>query len=234
LSGAPRGGRQVIPRPPEARPAGPAPWAEIPLADRPLTLTEVRGRCAALPVPAPFPLPRPDAVLAAVLVPLLAGPADEARLVLTKRPDTMPSHQGQIAFPGGKIDPAVDRSARDAALREAEEEIALAPDAVEVLAELPTVGTAVGQFVMTPYVGVVAPGTPLVAHPREVTRVFDVALAELLDPDAYRSEVWQLWGEARLMHFFDLEGETVWGATARILADFLAALTATGFPEPAW
>jgi 8-oxo-dGTP pyrophosphatase MutT (NUDIX family) len=205
----------------------------LPPEARAPTLTDVRARCAALPVPEPFPLPRPDAILAAVLVPLLAGAADEARHVLTKRPETMPSHQGQIAFPGGKIDPAVDRTPRDAALREATEEIALPPRAVEVVAELPTVGTAVGQFVMTPFVGVVAPGTPLVAHPREVARVFDVSLAELLDPEAYRSEVWQFWGEARLMHFFDLEGETVWGATARIRAVLLAGLTATGFPEPA-
>jgi 8-oxo-dGTP pyrophosphatase MutT (NUDIX family) len=213
-----------------------------------LTLAEVRDRCAVLPAPEPLPPPRPDSIAAAVLLPLFGdgdGDADqdpsggEARLVLTKRPETMPSHQGQIAFPGGKIDPAVDATPRDAALREAEEEIGLARHAVEVIAELPSVGTAVGQFVMTPFVGIVTAFGPtgrpeLVADAREVDRVFDIALSELLDPEIYRSEVWQFWGEARLMHFFDLEDETVWGATARVLADFLAVLTGTLPPEPAW
>jgi 8-oxo-dGTP pyrophosphatase MutT (NUDIX family) len=136
----------------------------------------------------------------------------------------MPSHQGQIAVPGGKIDPAVDASACDAALREAREEVGLEPAAVDVIAELPTVGTAVGQFVMTPFVGIIAPEPALVPDPYEVVRVFDVSLAELLRDDAYRAEVWT-WGEdEREMYFFDLEDETIWGATARILVDFLAVL----------
>jgi 8-oxo-dGTP pyrophosphatase MutT (NUDIX family) len=191
-------------------------------------------------LPEPLPPPRVDSIAAAVLLPLFAdrgSDADDpasARLVLTKRPESMPSHQGQIAFPGGKIDPAVDASPRAAALREADEEIGLPPSAVDVIAELPSVGTAVGQFVMTPFVGIVDPRPRLVPDSREVDRVFDVALSELLDPEIYRSEIWQFWGEARLMHFFDLEDETVWGATARVLADFLAVLTGTVPPEPAW
>jgi 8-oxo-dGTP pyrophosphatase MutT (NUDIX family) len=197
-------------------------------------------RCATLPAPLPLPPPRPDSIAAAVLLPLFAERvADEdpsrreARLVLTKRPETMPSHRGQIAFPGGKIDAAVDSTPRDAALREAEEEIGLPRHTVDVIAELPSVGTAVGEFVMTPFVGIVEPlhstgGLQLVADTREVDRVFDVALSELLDPEIYHSEIWQFWGDARLMHFFDLEDETVWGATARVLADFLAVLTGTG------
>jgi 8-oxo-dGTP pyrophosphatase MutT (NUDIX family) len=194
-----------------------------------LTIDEVRRRCAELPAPAPLLPPRADSISAAVLLPLF-GDDHQARLVLTKRPETMPSHQGQIAFPGGKIDPAIDANARDAALREAEEEIALAREAVDVVAELPSVGTAVGEFVMTPFVGIVEPRPFLVADPYEVDRVFDVALSELLARDVYHSELWDLWGETRLMHFFDLECETIWGATARILADFLAALT--GYPAP--
>jgi len=191
---------------------------------------DVRERCAALPAPAPLPPPRPDSIAAAVLLVIFGASPDEhadAHLVLTKRPDTMPSHQGQIAFPGGKIDPAVDASPRDAALREAREEIGLSPSAVDVIAELPTVGTAVGQFVMTPFVGITAPTPLLVPDPYEVVRVFDVSLGELLRDDAYRSELWR-WGNAgedeREMYFFDLEDETIWGATARILVDFLAFL----------
>jgi 8-oxo-dGTP pyrophosphatase MutT (NUDIX family) len=195
----------------------------------------VREQCAALAPPEPLPPPRPDSIAAAVLVPIFsAAPGDdgEARLVLTKRPDTMPSHQGQIAFPGGKIDPAVDGSPRDAALREAHEEIGLVPRDIDVIAELPTVGTAVGQFVMTPFVGVAPPAPELVPDPVEVVRVFDVALAELLGDDVYRSEIWE-WGDhERTMFFFELDDETIWGATARILVDFLAMLVEVPVLDP--
>jgi 8-oxo-dGTP pyrophosphatase MutT (NUDIX family) len=210
---------------------GAAPWASFALASGPVTLARVRERFAGY-VP-PVVAPRPGARAAAVLVPVFDA-VGEARVVLTRRPETMPSHRGDIAFPGGKVEPDLDVDARAAALREAEEEIGLPRAAVDVVAELPSVGTAVGQFVMTPFVGILDPKPQLVADSREVDRVFDVSLSELLDPEIYRSEVWQFWGEARLMHFFDLDDETVWGATARVLADFLAVLTGTVPPEPAW
>jgi 8-oxo-dGTP pyrophosphatase MutT (NUDIX family) len=143
--------------------------------------------------------------------------------VLTKRPETMPSHRGEIAFPGGKVEPDVDRDARDAALREAHEEIGLRPETVEVIAALPTLGTVVGQFMISPFVGLTE-GRPMVtADSREVDRVFDVALSELLAEGVYREErwAWGLDGTERAMQFFELEDETVWGATARILTAFL-------------
>jgi 8-oxo-dGTP pyrophosphatase MutT (NUDIX family) len=150
----------------------------------------------------------------------------EARIVLTRRPETMPSHRGEIAFPGGKVEPTVDRDARDAALREAEEEIGLRRELVNVLTPLPTLGTVVGQFNITPFVGVVE-GRPIVtADSREVDRVFDVALAELLADGVYHEERWSwgLDGTERAMQFYELEDETVWGATARILTGFLARI----------
>jgi 8-oxo-dGTP pyrophosphatase MutT (NUDIX family) len=150
----------------------------------------------------------------------------EARIVLTRRPETMPSHRGEIAFPGGKVEPAVDRDARDAALREAHEEIGLRPETVDVIAALPTLGTVVGQFNITPFVGI-TDGRPIVtADSREVDRVFDVALSELLSADVYHEERWS-WGfdgTERAMQFYELEDETVWGATARILTGFLARI----------
>ncbi len=148
----------------------------------------------------------------------------ETRLVLTKRPETMPSHRGEIAFPGGKVEPGVDRDARDAALREAEEEIGLARDSVEVIAALPTLGTVVGQFNISPFVGITDGRPAITSDSREVDRVFDVALSELLADGVYREErwAWGLDGTERAMQFFELEDETVWGATARILTGFLA------------
>jgi 8-oxo-dGTP pyrophosphatase MutT (NUDIX family) len=163
----------------------------------------------------------------------------EARIVLTRRPESMATHRGEIAFPGGKIEPALDRDARDAALREAEEEIGLQRDAVEVVAELPTLGTAAGRFQMTPFVGVTDGRPAITADPREVDRVFDVALAELLAAPVFHEERWP-WGPGgaeRAMPFFDLADETIWGATARILTGFLARVVGVEAPgdwgEPA-
>jgi 8-oxo-dGTP pyrophosphatase MutT (NUDIX family) len=153
---------------------------------------------------------------------------DDTRIVLTKRPETMPSHRGEIAFPGGKIESAVDRDARDAALREAEEEIGLDRETVDVIAELPTLGTVVGQFSITPFVGVTDGRPAVTADSREVDRVFDVALSELLDDGVYREErwAWGLDGTERAMQFYELADETVWGATARILTSFLTYIAA--------
>jgi 8-oxo-dGTP pyrophosphatase MutT (NUDIX family) len=186
-------------------------------------LREVRVRCADLPEPLPGPPLQPETREAAVLVPVfeLHG---EARVVLTRRPDAMANHSGEVAFPGGKIDPRLDASPRDAALREAEEEIGLARESVEVIGELDTMHTVAGPFLIAPFVGVVEEPPSLVPHPREVERVFDVALSELLRDGVHHEERWELFGQERGMHFFALEEETVWGATARILAGFLAHL----------
>lgn len=162
------------------------------------------------------------------------GAGREARVILTKRPDTMPSHQGEIAFPGGKQEEH-DADLQAAALREAHEEIGLEPDLVEVVAELDSLTTVMGRFVLTPFVGLL-PGQPSVTpDPTEVVSVFDVAISELLDDAVFREELWDIPegvgvtpGRDRPIHFFELEDETVWGATARILTTFLERLTAPG------
>jgi hypothetical protein len=82
------------------------------------------------------------------------------------------------------------------------------------------------QFTITPIVGLLAEPPVLRPDPREVAAAFAVPISDLLDPEAWREEVWELWGQWRPMAFFDLPGETVWGATARILAGFLRVLTA--------
>jgi 8-oxo-dGTP pyrophosphatase MutT (NUDIX family) len=158
-----------------------------------------------------------------VLVPVFERDG-EAHLVLTHRPDAMPNHSGEVAFPGGKIDPAVDGSARDAALREAEEEIGLRRASVELVGELDTMHTVGGPFLIAPFVGVLHTQPSLRPDPREVERVFDVPVSELLADGVHHEERWTLLDEERPVHFFDLEGETVWGATARIMVGFLAHL----------
>jgi len=228
---ATRGGQQRIPRPEAARPGEPAPWARLPPALRRFTLADVRQACSALPAPRREAAPA-SARPAAVLIPIFEADG-EARIILTKRPDTMPSHQGEIAFPGGKFEPGRDRSLRDTARREAHEEIGLDPDQVEIVAELDTLTTVAARFLLTPFVGLLAAPPELHPHPTEVVRVFDVAISELLHEDVFREERWDLPpnlgvtpGRQRPIDFFELTDETVWGATARILTTFLAHLTA--------
>jgi 8-oxo-dGTP pyrophosphatase MutT (NUDIX family) len=216
------GGRQRIPRPPTARAGGPAPWSHLPADDRRLSLAEVRQRCTALPPPQPPAQVMPGSRPAAVLVPLFET-GGEAHVVLTKRPDTMPTHQGEVSFPGGGMRDGVDATPLDAALREAEEEIGLRRAAVVVVAELDTLATVGSRFTITPFVGLLDPLPQLVPHPGEVVKILEVPLSELLADGTYREEHWG--SPDRTISFFELHDETVWGATARILVAFLSHLT---------
>jgi 8-oxo-dGTP pyrophosphatase MutT (NUDIX family) len=226
-----RGGAQRIPRPSSFRPGDPAPWADVASDLGPITLADVRAACAALPTPRDGLGALGHTRPAAVLMPIFEADG-EARLVLTKRPETMPSHQGEIAFPGGKLEPNTDADLRAAALREAHEEVGIEPASVEIVGELDHLVTVSARFALAPFVGLLAAPPVLVPHPREVAAVFDVALDELLAPDVFREERWDVpddmlvgAGPDRAIHFFELPGETVWGATARILVGFLAHLT---------
>jgi 8-oxo-dGTP pyrophosphatase MutT (NUDIX family) len=229
-----RGGKQVIPRPPGTRPGDLAPWSSVAPEQRRLTVAQIRRRLDAAPTPREPELQpagsRPAAVLVAAFDDTHAG-HDEAHLILTKRPQSMRSHRGEIAFPGGKQDPG-DPTLLAAALRESREEIGLDPGAVEVVAELDRISTVASMFTITPFVGVLAAPPALRPDPVEVDHAFAVPISELLDPDAYREESWELWGAWRPMAFFELPGETVWGATARILHRLLMLLTST-VAEPA-
>ncbi|TMK57914.1 MAG: CoA pyrophosphatase [Actinobacteria bacterium] len=232
-----RGGKQRIPRPEGVRPGDAAPWSGLSPDERRFSLADVRAACSTLAAPsgtsglevAGTTLP------AAVLVPIFEEDG-EARLILTKRPETMPTHQGQIAFPGGKLDPVHDPDLCAAALREAYEEIGLSPSSVEIVAELDSIVTVSQLFTVTPFVGLIDRRPALSPHATEVVAVFDVAISELLHPDTFREERWdgpsfregqvQTPGLDRAVHFYELPGETMWGATARILTRFLVHLVA--------
>jgi 8-oxo-dGTP pyrophosphatase MutT (NUDIX family) len=218
-----RGGAQKIPRPPTIRLGGPAPWAGLAPEARRLPLDEVRRRCRRFPAPPAAPRV-PGNQAAAVLMPLFEA-GGETRVVLTRRPETMPSHRGDVAFPGGKVHPEMDPTLLDAALRETEEEIGLPRAAIEIVVELETISTVTSRFLVAPFVGAV--GTPPVLRPdpREVERIFDVALSELMAEGVHRVEHWGTGVLTRDVHIFELVDETVWGLTARILAGFLTLLT---------
>lgn len=146
---------------------------------------------------------------AAVLIPIYDDPHGVTRLILTKRPDTMPTHAGHIAFPGGRPDPA-DGGPVDTALREAHEEVGLSPREVEVIGYLPPIDTIQFRLMVVPVVGRLA-GTPqLVLSEREVVRAYQPTLEELSDESMWHSEDWN----GHRVWFYDLEGDSLWGATA--------------------
>jgi 8-oxo-dGTP pyrophosphatase MutT (NUDIX family) len=208
------------------RRGGPPPWANLDETDlRAIDLARVRRAVAAAPTGRPIAPTVPGSQAAAVLVPVFEEDG-RARVVLTRRSTNLPSHQGEVAFPGGKLH--AGEGAEQAALREAHEEVGIRPDDVEIVGALEELATVAGRFALAPFVGVL-PGRPeLVPNPGEVARVFDVSVADLLDESVYHEERWELPGMGeRPMHFFELAGETVWGATARILFELLTLVTAS-------
>jgi 8-oxo-dGTP pyrophosphatase MutT (NUDIX family) len=145
-------------------------------------------------------------------------------VVLTRRSSKLRSHAHQVSFPGGRIDPGERPLA--AALREAYEEVGLQPESVHILGELAQLCTFANPAPITPFVAEL-PGRPvLLPNPEEVERAFTVALVELMQPEVYREEVWVFPdGSERSMHFFELWGDTVWGATAVMLRELLDLVT---------
>ncbi|KQT32814.1 NUDIX hydrolase [Sphingomonas sp. Leaf412] len=165
-------------------------------------------------------LPHHDALTpAAVLIPVTDRP--RPGVILTQRTDTLRHHAGQVAFPGGRLDPGED--AITAALREAEEEVALPPSAVRVIGASDRYRTGTG-YSITPVVGVVPPDLPLVASEAEVAAVFEVPLDFLLDVANHRenSGIWQ----GRERRFYELlwEDRRIWGATAGIIVNLARRL----------
>lgn len=164
----------------------------------------------------PEPPPPGDLPLAAVLAPLYPDGTGEVRVVLTKRPLTMPTHAGHVAFPGGRPDPGDDGPV-GTALREAHEEVGITPESVEVLGFLPPIHTVEYSLLVVPVVGRL-PGVPILRpSPREVDKVLTPTLSELSEPDGWRYEMWR----GRKVWFFEIEGEVLWGATARMVRSML-------------
>lgn len=159
---------------------------------------------------------------AAVLVPVIAR--REPTLLLTRRTDTLRRHAGQVAFPGGRIDPE-DADAVAAALREAHEEVALPPEKVEVIGTADPYETGTGYHI-TPVIGLVPPDLPLVPHEAEVAAVFEAPLAYLLDPANHqlREAEWQ--GRLRRYYAIDWETHEIWGATAGMIVNLSRRLVA--------
>ena len=185
------------------------------LSDARMLMPYLRAQLATL-APAALAPGAEAARAAGVLAPLYAV-AGRPHLLFTVRSRDLSKHKGEISFPGGSRDPG-DHSLEETALREAREEIDLDPAGVELLGPLPPVFAAVSNFVITPFVGWLGEGVPtLVPNPAEVAEVIYAPLTALAEPAIYHSELWQRFGAAHLIHFYDFGAYRIWGATARML-----------------
>lgn len=160
---------------------------------------------------------------ASVLVPIVAR-AGGCYLLLTRRTDGLTNHRGEIAFPGGRAEPG--ETSLDTALREAGEELGIAPADVEIFGALPGVGTNVSRFWVTPWVGALRNGARegVVVNPAEVADLLEVPLATLTAPGVRREQRFIRGRFVVASPAFDTDAGTIWGATARIVAELLAAL----------
>ncbi len=160
---------------------------------------------------------------AAVLALLHPGPRGTT-LVLTLRNADLPDHPGQIAFPGGSRDEG--ESLRETALREAEEEIRVPRESVDVLGSLTPLYVPPSQFCVYPFVGAVDPLPPLAPYEQEVSAILHVPLAHLLEANSRITEEWVLRGEPIRVPFYRFESYKVWGATAMMLAELVEVVSA--------
>ncbi len=148
--------------------------------------------------------------------------ADGLHVLLTRRSWGLRTHSGEVSFPGGRCDPG--ESPADAAVREAWEETGLDPQSVEVLGELDHLTTVTRRAYIVPVVSVLTGWPDVVANPGEVDEVLMVPVAELLAPGVFREERWGNDDLHRPVYFFELVGDTVWGATAAMLRQALSML----------
>ncbi len=241
---------QVIPRPDIWEPGVPAPWAAAPESRRTgidlhrvLRALEEVGQGGPVPddvggdailggatVVTESELPAVSHVNAGVLAALFEEEG-EARVILTRRSSGLRTHKGEVSLPGGRVNAGETPAA--AARREAFEEVDLDPGLVTMIGWLHPVTTLASPALIVPVIAVL-PGRPhLVPSPHEVERVFDVTLAELADPAIFHEERWRVPGRiipgspdnSFPVRFFEVSGELIWGATARMISELVDIVT---------
>ncbi len=172
------------------------------------------------------PVARPELAVAAVLVPLYLDINESVRLIMTKRPDNMRTHPGDVVFPGGRIEPG--ESAVETAIREACEEVALPENAIEVVGGLTPLTTRDPNNVIVPVVAKVERPDVLIPQPQEVDVILEPTIEDLLDDSRWQVAEWF----GHTMWFYEFAEGTLWGATAFMVRELLSLLPRHGDPEP--
>lgn len=213
-----RGGQQVIPRPAGWTPGGAAPWP-VPATPTPAhAVADTVRRHAATHHDSVFEPAFDGARPSAVLVLLADGP-DGAEVLLTRRTMQLSSHRGEVSCPGGRLDSG--ESYEEAAVRETWEEVGIDRSRIDLVGRLDPIATVVSRSWIVPVVGVTDERHDPVPQVAEVDRAFWHPLADLTRPGTFREEIWRLERGEWPVYFFELDDETVWGATARILHQVL-------------
>ena len=180
------------------------------------SLSRERIRAGLRPTPPEFNASEPSLRPAAVLMPIVER--SEPSVLFTRRTEHLPSHAGQICFPGGRYH-ADDKTLIQTALREMEEEIGLPPDAVEIAGFLDSYETLNTGFAILPVVGFVRSDLMLSVNPQEVAEVFEAPLAYLLDPQNHAVRSVERGGVMREFYAIDYGTHTIWGATAAMIVN---------------
>ena len=216
-----RGGSQKIPRPESWHLGAPAPWEG---KERTAFTLEALESAISGYNSRTLTDKTKEQRRSAVLIPIYCSAQDELHVILTRRSAMMKHHTHEVSFPGGNQEPE-DQDLWATAIREAHEEIGLNPELPRFVGTLDSFVTVGSNSLVTPFVGILDTVPALEANPIEVEEIIDVPLAELLNPDIFREEIWQ-WqdGKSRPVFFFELIGDTVWGATASMLRQFLLVL----------
>jgi 8-oxo-dGTP pyrophosphatase MutT (NUDIX family) len=158
-------------------------------------------------------------VRAAVLIPIYYKEG-EYYILFTKRTETLKNHKGQISFPGGAYEEK-DRILLNTALRECAEEIGLADEGIEILGELDDMLTTTSGYIISPFVAVIPWPCSLRIHQKEVEELVEVPISALLDENCVRQDTDVIDGQPVNAYFYNYQGKIIWGATARILHQFL-------------
>ncbi len=220
-----RGGPQRIPRPDDWRPGGPAPWSGVDHVDLSLPAVEEALAARRSRVVGKVATSRRSAVL----VPLYESEG-QTWLVLTRRAAHLRSHTFEVSFPGGARDPG-DPDDWATALREANEEVGLDPTLPRAIGALDRFVTVGSRSLVHPLVAAL-PGAPVLrANQAEVDRIIFVPLSELVQGDVFREELWPTGdGRVRPVTFFELLGDTLWGATGAMVRQLLAIVAGVDDP----
>ena len=181
-----------------------------------VALSRERIRAALRATPPQLSASEPFLRPAAVLMPIVER--DEPSVLFTRRTEHLPSHAGQICFPGGRYH-ADDKTLIQTALREMEEEIGLAPDAVDIAGFLDSYETLNTGFAILPVVGFVRRDFLLSVNAQEVAEVFEAPLAYLLDPQNHAVKSVERGGVMREFYAIDYGTHTIWGATAAMIVN---------------